>query len=271
MSELTKWAASLTLPSHEKLVLWAICDSANEIKMSNLSILDIEIFSGLSRSSVIRALHKLEKLRLIRRDKTFGNPNTYKVQASVSQTLVTNNQFHTDTSVTETSVTETLVTSNQCLTDTTKKKRRKRAVDSDAFCEFWNAYPVKKGKAEARKVFQSLNPSDEDLQRIISSINEQKQERAKLKQSNQFAPDWKHPARWLKCESWNDEPSESIDEQDERASSIDRIFGNDQTGTTIDMESTHEHGFNAFYTRSNEHAERHPGIALPAQNMGAGL
>lgn len=72
---------------------------------------------------------------------------------------------------------------------------------------FWKAYPKKKDKAVALKVWNRIKPDEELVQTILRAIAEQSGERAKLESMRKFTPDWKYPATWLNAESWKDEVS----------------------------------------------------------------
>lgn len=69
----------------------------------------------------------------------------------------------------------------------------------EAFERFWTAYPKKVGKGQARKAFEKINPDNELLDKILSSIDAQKA--SGQIDSGQFT---KHPTTWLNGESWND-------------------------------------------------------------------
>ena len=78
---------------------------------------------------------------------------------------------------------------------------------------FYSHYPLKKGKGEARKKYETLKkkkilPDDETL---IKAIHNQMKEKQHLRNKNQFVPEWKYPSTWLNQECWDDEcflPSE---------------------------------------------------------------
>lgn len=86
-----------------------------------------------------------------------------------------------------------------------KEKEKENKTIAQKFAQFWEAYPLKKSKTKAEKIFAKINPDDELLQAMIRAIGEQEQERQRLLEKNDFCPSWKHPTTWLNGECWNDE------------------------------------------------------------------
>jgi hypothetical protein len=70
------------------------------------------------------------------------------------------------------------------------------------FESFWNCYPVKKGKAAAKKSFaravKSASPDE-----IIAAVEKQKRWPEWVKDNGAYIP---HPATWLNQGRWSDEP-----------------------------------------------------------------
>lgn len=81
-----------------------------------------------------------------------------------------------------------------------KEKKTKRVEeDNPMFDRFWDAYGNKKGKKNARKAFQRINPDEELFQRIMDGIE-------KYHNSRKWREGYrKEPATWLNGECWNDE------------------------------------------------------------------
>jgi hypothetical protein len=88
-----------------------------------------------------------------------------------------------------------------------KGDKRSLVITSEAFTQFWTAYPRKTGKGQAAKAW----PGDELLQPILDALAWQ-------------VPTWKdpqyikHPATWLRARCWEDERPE--DHQGERSSNL---------------------------------------------------
>ena len=74
------------------------------------------------------------------------------------------------------------------------------AEDDTQFCRFWNAFPLRVSKKEARKAWADLNPDPVLVDRMVATLEWQ-------------APLWArqgygtpYPASWLRAERWTDEP-----------------------------------------------------------------
>ena len=90
-----------------------------------------------------------------------------------------------------------------------EKEKEKENIYLDRFSRFWDRYPKKVAKQEAKKAFLKLKPDEELLEEILSAIHEQKkQEQWKNKQ---YIP---NPATWLNRRQWEDEIILGGDEPD---------------------------------------------------------
>ncbi len=73
------------------------------------------------------------------------------------------------------------------------------------FDRFWKAYPRKKSKGAARKVWEKINPSEQLLETMISTIGRAKTSidwTKKAPDGGNYIP---HPATWLNAQGWEDE------------------------------------------------------------------
>ena len=75
---------------------------------------------------------------------------------------------------------------------------------SKDFDVFWESYPKKKKKEDARKAWNTTRPNIED---VLKALEWQKQSPEWFKQAGQFIP---YPASWIRSHSWMDEPSVSV-------------------------------------------------------------
>ena len=71
------------------------------------------------------------------------------------------------------------------------------------FIIFWNAYPQKKEKQYAAKIWKKLDGSRPSLDFILSAIKKQKEWRENA--NGEFRPEWKNPSTWLNRGCWDDE------------------------------------------------------------------
>ena len=72
------------------------------------------------------------------------------------------------------------------------------------FDDWYAVYPKKKAVGEARKAWKALKPSQELAQKMIEAIHEQIREREFKISRNQFVPEWKYPATWIRGECYDD-------------------------------------------------------------------
>lgn len=68
---------------------------------------------------------------------------------------------------------------------------------------FWRAYPKRVAKADARRAWLRLNPSEELIQRILKALEWQSRLEQWQRDDGQFIP---YPASYLRGERWDDEP-----------------------------------------------------------------
>ena len=74
--------------------------------------------------------------------------------------------------------------------------------DDYDFNAFWNAYPKKMAKQEAKKAWMKLKPDEEMMQEILSGLTRWKTSYEWQKNGGQFIP---HPASWLNGRRWEDD------------------------------------------------------------------
>lgn len=84
-------------------------------------------------------------------------------------------------------------------------------VQQKRFDEFWQAYPKRVAKGDAKKAWLKLRPSKELLARIVKAIGEQKKSEQWRRDRGQFIP---YPATWLRADRWEDEVEVKIVKQE---------------------------------------------------------
>lgn len=70
------------------------------------------------------------------------------------------------------------------------------------FDHFWEAYPKKKSKGQAKKAWTKINPQATFLETIMQSLEKAKNSGQWQKENGRFIP---YPATWLNSEGWSDE------------------------------------------------------------------
>ena len=78
---------------------------------------------------------------------------------------------------------------------------RKRAAVTD-FDRFWSAYPKRKSKGQAEKVWARLRPDTSTVGAILASVEAGKRHPDWIKDDGRYIP---HPATWLNAKGWLDE------------------------------------------------------------------
>jgi len=82
------------------------------------------------------------------------------------------------------------------------------------FSKFYNYYPIKRGKGQAQRAFDSclkkqMIKTEAELSKffdkLINALNLQITEKRLQKEAFQFVAPWKHPSTWLNGECWLDE------------------------------------------------------------------
>lgn len=96
------------------------------------------------------------------------------------------------------------------------------AEDDPQWQRFWNAYPRRVGKKDARQAWTKLQPDVAMVDRMIETLGWQCQQPQWLKDDGIYVP---HPATWLRAERFNDEQPMKIQRQmsDAAASVFDTL------------------------------------------------
>lgn len=99
-------------------------------------------------------------------------------------------------------------TETETKTETEVKKKRPsspapRATDDDPkFARFWQAYPRKIGKGEARKAWTKVVQSGVDLELVIAGAERYRDDPFRRRKGDEYT---KHPGPWLNAERWTDQ------------------------------------------------------------------
>jgi hypothetical protein len=91
-----------------------------------------------------------------------------------------------------------------------KKPRAKLAMvpeDDQQFQRFWDAYPKRVSKKDARLAWTQIDPTPAQVDRMVSALAWQCQQPAWTKDGGMFVP---YPASWLRAERWTDEPPKAM-------------------------------------------------------------
>lgn len=84
--------------------------------------------------------------------------------------------------------------------------------EPEGFSEFWQAYPKKVGKAQARKAWTKTQGKRPELAVILGALSAAKESDQWQGDEGRYIP---HPATWINAERWSDEMNSRIDEDSE--------------------------------------------------------
>ena len=88
-----------------------------------------------------------------------------------------------------------------------KKQTKKSSSELDMLIErFWAVYPRKKGKQDAWRVWEKLNPDKELCFTMAAALKWQKCTAQWTEEGGKYIP---YPATWLRHRRWEDEPDET--------------------------------------------------------------
>lgn len=79
-----------------------------------------------------------------------------------------------------------------------RHKTQENNAGEDAFLAFWDAYPRKAGKQDAKKAFGKVT---EPLEKLLDAIEQQKKSKQWQRDDGQYIP---YPATWLNQGRWDD-------------------------------------------------------------------
>lgn len=99
-------------------------------------------------------------------------------------------------------LTEFKRTESKGIQENPTEPRTERRASASLFDAFWDAYPKKKAKDDARRAWEKRRPTECLLALMLKAIDEQKQSADWTKNGGQYIP---YPATWLNAGRWTDE------------------------------------------------------------------
>jgi hypothetical protein len=81
------------------------------------------------------------------------------------------------------------------------KEGKEHASSTPPFESFWQAYPKKKAKGDAEKVWATIKPNEHLAEQILQAVQRATTSADWLKNAGQFIP---YPATWLRDKGWLD-------------------------------------------------------------------
>jgi hypothetical protein len=96
-------------------------------------------------------------------------------------------------------------TTNHQLTTNKNYKNEKKKEYSLEFLAFYELYPKKEAKYKSFEAWSKINPQNGLVGTIIAAVKNQIAYKKRLKEANQFVPEWPLSVTWLNQRRWEDE------------------------------------------------------------------
>ena len=143
----------------------------------------------------------LEELRFRLRDSTIKQKD---IDGLVQRGFLTEcNQVLADASTCSPETeTETETETEQRPTASRKNRDTLNSKQQGLFDRFWAEYPKKRSKGQAERAFAKLNPDEQLIETMLSTIKRAKPSNDWQKDNGQYIP---NPATWLNARGWEDE------------------------------------------------------------------
>jgi len=213
----------LRLSPAQKAVLMCLADYCHDDGKDWHSIEAVTAWTCLGKSTVIEARRALEAEGIIVVEKATGRRNTTHLQLHRIRELVPQDQSSSRTGPRAAPVQQMDPTGpaagqppvqqpDQPVQQpdpkhqeaSVKHQRHVRRMNGDPqhFAEFYEAYPRKVGREEARKAFAKLAVDSDTLQQMLIAVHAQASRDDWRKDGGKYIP---HPATWLSGKRWQDE------------------------------------------------------------------
>lgn len=176
-------------------------------KTDKISLSQFSKAIGIDRRLVHRTLKKLSSKQMIviyRDDSlelTYGFQKDFEQWqlSSIEMTVKETGVICRDdklSSIEMTKLSSVEMTTKETIKETTKETIYMR------FLEFWNAYPKKRGKGYAERIWKKLKPDKDLHELILKKLAEAKKSHDWRKENGAYIP---YPATWLNGKGWEDE------------------------------------------------------------------
>ena len=153
--------------------------------------------TGLTEQQIRTCIDSLRR----RKNLTINSTNKFSIVSIVKWDTYQNGK--TDHQPANQPSTNQQVTSSQPHTITKECNKNTLSCDFEAF---YDAYPKKKGRKKAEKVWKSLSPSQELFQTIMGALERQKRSSEWKREKGRFIP---LPEKWIDEQRWDDELQEA--------------------------------------------------------------
>lgn len=158
---------------------------------------EMQTETRLSERKLDRALRELLDAGFIEWERVSPTDNLRKCRVKYDGGVGTKRPEGRD----ETSRTPSIKTSKTSSRSTERRPAKVQSTETPEFVAFYNLYPLKKARADARKAWAQVMKTGESVECVMSGL------RIHLPALQAAKPDGfcPYPARWLRAEGWNDE------------------------------------------------------------------
>lgn len=185
--------------------------AAQETSLTEQEIRTIIEFLKKAENLTIKTTNKYSIVTIVNWDTYQGNGTDEQPsnQPTTNQQLTTYKNVKNVKNIKKTTIGHLFPTgdcedTHGILTNETETETKQKVSESvkNNFNIFWKAYPRKKSKGDAEKVWNKIKPNQKLFDIILSKIDEAKNSNDWLKENGQFIP---YPAKWLSRKGWEDE------------------------------------------------------------------
>ena len=158
---------------------------------------------GIDRRLIFRAIKKLSSKQMIVIYKDDKNRLSYGFQKDYDKWTLSSKKMtviYRDDKVSSKEMTK--LSSKQIPTKENIINYTKENIYTNRFDIFWREYPKKIGKGYAKKIWMKLKPSQELLEKMLSTLKAYKETEQWKKERGKYIP---HPSTWLNQGRWEDE------------------------------------------------------------------
>lgn len=207
-NEIMEALAHIRIPGEARQVLDVILRKTYGFmkRSDQISLSQFHLATGMVKPSIVRAIRQLEAMNLISKNANGLHPEysfnkDYAAWKPLAKKLTVNKNANNRLQKSKKSLAKKLPTK-----ESIKRKYQKKCTIE--FERFWSAYPRKVARQEAEKVFSTIKPASDLLERILSSLEKQKLCEQWTKDGGRFIP---HAATWLRGRRWEDDTASNLE------------------------------------------------------------
>jgi len=217
-NELLEAILKYNCPGNQKDIIWAVIRLSYGFSKKD-AVISVSYLSKMlnrDKSTISKDLNSLidKKVLTVIKEADFSTPRTIALNKDYSFWVgMEYQQLNIPQQVKGSQLNSGESLNSTVEESSTNKENIKKALNKytvEDFEKFWSIFPNselgnKGSKKNARKEFLKLNPSLVAMDTLITAINNQAEQKRKLKAEGKFFPQFQHVERWLKNERWTDD------------------------------------------------------------------